>query len=175
MFPKKNYFLQYLAYGKDKKQKYYILKYINKFQYNLLKIIAVNILSGKIPLKRNQIQQLKKFKLVIRQLSEGKLKIYNLANNYSTIVYMVKISLKHNETCSKISIGSNRRMGKSKSKRYEFKRSASSTSESNQSRSSEGSEISSSSSEKNTERNGREEKEEYEISDISLPISEEEE
>ena len=174
MFQRENYFLQFLAYGKDKKQKYYIIKHINKFQYNLLRKIAVNILTGEIPLNKTKLQQLKKFKLVIRQLSEGKLKLCKLTNNYSIIVYMVKISLQYYEVCSKISTSSNRRVGKSESKRYEFKRSTSSTSESNESRGSEGSEISSG-CEKNTERNGREEKEEYEISDISLPISEEEE
>lgn len=174
MFPTENYFLKFLAYGKDKKQKYYIIKHINKFQYNLLRKIAVNILTGEIPLNKTQLQQLKKFKLVIRQLSEGKLKLCKLTNNFSIIVYMVKISLQYYEACSKISTSSNRRVGESKSKRYEFKRSTSSTSESNESRGSEGSEISSD-CEKNTERNGGEEKEEYEISDISLPISEEEE
>ena len=149
MFPRENYFLQFLAYGKDKKQKYYIIKHINKFQYNLLRKIAVNILTGEIPLNKTQLQQLKNFKLVIRQLSEGKLKLCKLTNNYCIIVYMVKISLQYYEACSKISTSSNRRVGKSESKRYEFKRSTSSTSESNESRGSEGSEISSS-CEKNT-------------------------
>ena len=36
------------------------------------------------------------------------------------------------EACSKISTSSNRRVGKSEIKRYEFKRSTSSTSESNE-------------------------------------------
>ena len=60
MFPRENYFLQFLAYGKDKKQKYYNIKHINKFQYNLLRKIAVNILTGEIPLNKTQLQQFKK-------------------------------------------------------------------------------------------------------------------
>ena len=92
---KRKLFSSTLAYGKDKKQKYYIIKHINKFQYNLLRKIAVNILTGEIPLNKTQLQQLKKFKLVIRQLSEGKLKLCKLTNNYSIIVYMVKISLQY--------------------------------------------------------------------------------
>ena len=52
MFPRENYFLQFLAYGKDKKQKYYIIKHINKFQYNLLRKIAV-----KYPHWRNSFKQ----------------------------------------------------------------------------------------------------------------------
>ena len=40
MFPKDNYFLQLLAYGRDKSQKYHIIKFINKSQYIWLKKIA---------------------------------------------------------------------------------------------------------------------------------------
>ena len=58
MFPKDNYFLQLLAYGRDKSQKYHIIKFINKSQYYLLKKIAKNILEGVIPLKKNQLKQI---------------------------------------------------------------------------------------------------------------------
>ena len=60
MFPKDNYFLQLLAYGRDKSQKYHIIKFINKSQYYLLKKIAKNILEGVIPLKKNQLKHLRK-------------------------------------------------------------------------------------------------------------------
>ena len=52
MFPRENTFLQFLVYDKDKKQKYNIIKHTNQTQFNILRKIAGNILSGTIPLKR---------------------------------------------------------------------------------------------------------------------------
>ena len=178
MFPRENTFLQFLVYDKDKKQKYNIIKHTNQTQFNILRKIAGNILSGTIPLKKNQLEQLKKSKCFLRKLSEGKVKKIDLRRNCSTIIYIVKIALQHYETHSKVCSSTNRKMGKSKRKGYEFKRSDSSStnSESNESRNSEERGFSSDSEENSKEseseeanRHGQEE-----ISDISLSSFEEE-
>ena len=186
MFPKENLFFQFLLYGKDKTQKYYIIKHINQIQFNFLKKIAGNILSGTIPLRKNQLEQLKKSKSFVRNLSEGKVKKIYLSHNCSTIIYMVKIALQYYETCSKVCSSTHRKMGKSKRKGYEFKRSDSSStnSESNELRNSEErgfySGVSSGFS-SNIEENSRQSEQEEtnrfgekEISDISLASCEEE-
>lgn len=179
MFPKENVFLHFLAYGKDKKQKYQIIKHTNQTQFILLKKIAGNILSGTIPLKKNQLQQLKKSKSLIRKLAEGKVKKVDLYRNSSTIIYIVKVFLQHHESCSKVGSGPNRKMGKSKRKRYEFQRSYSSStnSESNETRSSESSGLSSNCEENSTQSEKEEESIRFgqeEISDFSISSCEEE-
>ena len=114
MFPKDNYFLQLLAYGRDKSQKYHIIKFINKSQYYLLKKIAKNILEGVIPLKKNQLKHLGNSKIFIRKLAEGKVKNSDLLRYYTITCYIVKIALEHYETHSKISTSSNRKMGRNR-------------------------------------------------------------
>ena len=117
MFPKDNYFLQLLAYGRDKSQKYHIIKFMNKSQYYLLKKIAKNILEGVIPLKKNQLKHLGNSKIFIRKLAEGKVKNSDLLRYYTITCYIVKIALEHYETHSKISTSSNRKMGRNKETR----------------------------------------------------------
>ena len=114
MFPKDNLFLQFLAYGKDKSQKYQIIKFINKSQYYLLKKIAKNILKGVIPLKKNQLKHLRNSKIFIRKLAEGKVKKSELLHYYTIPCYIVKIALEHYEAHSKISTGSNQKMGRNR-------------------------------------------------------------
>ena len=58
-------FLQLIAYSKDQKQKCQLIKCINHDQYFELKKIAINILHGVIPLKRNQLKYLKRSKQFI--------------------------------------------------------------------------------------------------------------
>ena len=65
MFPKERSFLELLAYGKDKRQKYQVIKFINKSQYYFLKKTATNILKGIIPLKKHQLNHLKSSKILI--------------------------------------------------------------------------------------------------------------
>ena len=114
MFPMENNFLKLLAYGKDKKQKNRIIKFTNHMQYNVLKKIAINILRGVIPLKKFQLKYLKHSKLFIWKLAEGKVKTSDLEHYCTVISYIVKIALEHNETHSKTSFSSHRKVGKNK-------------------------------------------------------------
>ena len=77
MFLKEKYFLQLIAYSGDTKQRFQKIKCINQNQYFELKKIAINILQGVLPLKRNQLKYLKNSKTFIRKLAEGK-----VTNNY---------------------------------------------------------------------------------------------
>ena len=72
MYLREKTFLQLIAYSKDQKQKCQLMKCINHGQYFELKKIAINILHGVIPLKKNQLKYLKKSKQFIRKLAEGK-------------------------------------------------------------------------------------------------------
>ena len=72
MYLREKTFLQLIAYSKDQKQKCQLMKCINHDQYFELKKIAINILHGVIPLKKNQLKYLKKSKQFIRKLAEGK-------------------------------------------------------------------------------------------------------
>ena len=60
MYLREKTFLQLIACSKDQKEKCQFIKYINQDQYFELKKIAINILHGVIPLKRNQLKYLKK-------------------------------------------------------------------------------------------------------------------
>ena len=72
MFLREKLFLQLIAYSEDKKQTFQIIKCINHNQYFELKKIAINILQGVLPLKRNQLKYLKNSKTLIRKLAEEK-------------------------------------------------------------------------------------------------------
>ena len=116
MYLREKTFLQLIAYSKDQKQKCQLIKCINHDQYFELKKIAINILHGVIPLKRNQLKYLKKFKQFLRKLAEGKTKNSFLAKNYMIVCYIVKIALQYNEKCSETSFSSNRKVGKIRAK-----------------------------------------------------------
>ena len=61
MFLREKLFLQLIAYSEDKKQKFQIIKCIkciNHNQYFELKKIAINILQGVLPLKKDQLKYL---------------------------------------------------------------------------------------------------------------------
>ena len=173
MFPKDNYFLQLLAYGRDKSQKYHIIKFINKSQYYLLKKIAKNILEGVIPLKKNQLKHLGNSKIFIRKLAEGKVKNSDLLRYYTITCYIVKIALEHYETHSKISTSSNRKMGRNRRQEY-CKRSFSENSSSDESTSSPESNFSNDYPESEESARFGKNKEVEQISDVSLSFSEEE-
>ena len=110
MFPKERSFIELLAYGKDKSQKYQVIKFINKSQYYFLKKIATNILQGIIPLKKHQLNHLKSSKILIRKLAEGRVASSDLVCHCMSISYIVKIALEHYEKRSKTSTGSNQKM-----------------------------------------------------------------
>ena len=112
MFLREKLFLQLIAYSEDKKQKFQIIKCINHNQYFELKKIAINILQGVLPSKRNQLKYLKNSKTLIRKLAEGKVTNKYLATHYMIISYIVKIALEYNEEHSKTRISSNRKVGK---------------------------------------------------------------
>ena len=117
MFLREKLFLQLIAYSEDKKQNFQIIKYINQNQYFELKKIAINILQGVLPLKRNQLKYLKNSKTLIRKLAEGKVTNNYLATNYLIISYIVKIALEYDEKRSETRISSNRKVGKIRNKR----------------------------------------------------------
>ena len=88
MFLREKLFLQLIAYSEDKKQKFQIIKCINHNQYFELKKIAINILQGVLPLKKDQLKYLKNSKTLIRKLAEGKVTNNYLATHYMTISYI---------------------------------------------------------------------------------------
>ena len=120
MFPKENNSFQLLAYAKDQNQKKHIIKFINKSQYCTLKKIAKKLLNGDIHLTKINFRNLKKKKIFLRKLSEGKIKIKHLTQEHVLVCYIVKLGLEHYETRSKIStctcrkVGENRRQDSSK-------------------------------------------------------------
>ena len=97
MFLREKLFLQLIAYSEDKKQKFQIIKCINHNQYFELKKIAINILQGVLPLKKDQLKYLKNSKTLIRKLAEGKVTNNYLTTHYMIISYIVKIALEYNE------------------------------------------------------------------------------
>ena len=117
MFLREKLFLQLIAYSENKNQKFQIIKCISHNQYFELKKIAINILQGVLPLKRNQLKYLKNSKTLIRKLAEGKVTNNYLATHYKIISYIVKIALEYNEQHSKTRISSNRKVGKIRNKR----------------------------------------------------------
>ena len=102
MFLREKLFLQLKAYSEDKKQKFQIIKCINHNQYFELKKIAINILQGVLPLKKDQLKYLKNSKTLIRKLAEGKVTNNYLATHYMIISYIVKIALEYNEKHKKL-------------------------------------------------------------------------
>ena len=177
MFPMENNFLKLLAYGKDKKQKNRIIKFTNHIQYNVLKKIAINILRGVIPLKTFQLKYLKHSKLFIRKLAEGKVKTSDLECYCTVISYIVKIAQEHNETHSKTSFSSHRKVGKNKRQQQQQRSCERSFSESTSSEESVTSQESNSSSEyPESEESGRKRQSQQinNTSDVSLSLSEEE-
>ena len=62
-----------------------------------MKNIAINILQGVLPLKKDQLKYLKNSKTLIRKLAEGKVTNNYLATHYMIISYIVKIALEYNE------------------------------------------------------------------------------
>ena len=124
MFPSENNFLQLLAFAKDQKQKKNIIRFINKSQLKVVKNIAQKILNGDIHLKNNQFCILKNKKLFLRKLSQGKIKITDLCQEYIVVSYIVKLAIQQYETCPKISSRSSRKMGKNR-RQYSCKRSVS--------------------------------------------------
>ena len=141
MFPKEKSFLELLAYGKDKRQKYQVIKFINKSEYYFLKKIATNILQGIIPLKI-QLNHLKSSKILIRKLAERKVASSDLVHHCMSISYIVKIALEHYEKCSKTSTGSNQKMETNR-RQQSYERSFSENSSSDESASSQESNFSS--------------------------------
>ena len=97
MFLREKLFLQLIAYSEDKKQKFQIIKCINHNQYFELKKIAINILQGVLPLKKDQLKYLK--------------------NSKTLISYIVKIALEYNKKHTKTCTSSNRKVGKIRTKR----------------------------------------------------------
>ena len=130
MYLREKTFLELIAYSKDKRQKCQIIKCINHDQYFELKKIAINILHGVIPLKKNQLKYLKNSKQFIRKLAEGKAKNSYLAQHFMVVCYIVKIALQYNEKCSEISFSSNRKVAKTRTKKRTCKRSFSENSSS---------------------------------------------
>ena len=114
MFPSENNFFELLAYGKDKKQKKNIIKCINKSQINVLKNISKQILKGEFKLRKIQFRILKNKKTFLRKLSEGKIKIKDLSREDTIVCFIVRLALEHNETRSKISSRTYRKVGKNR-------------------------------------------------------------
>ena len=141
MFPSERNFFQLLAYGKDKKQKKKIIKFINKSQFNIIKNISKKILNGDIHLRKVQISILRKKKTFLRNLSEGKIKIKDLPRYCTIVCNIIRIGLKHYEKHSKISSRTHRKMGKNRGQNP-CKRSSSEVSSSDECISSEESYIS---------------------------------
>ena len=124
MFPSENNFLQLLAFAKDQKQKKNIIRFINKSQLKVVKNIAQKILNGDIHLKNKEFHFLKKKKLFLRKLSQGKIKITDLCWEYIVVSYIVKLAIQQYETCPKISSCPCRKMGKNR-RQYSCERSVS--------------------------------------------------
>ena len=114
MFPNETNFFELLAYSKDLKQKKNIIRCITKSQYNVIKNIAKKILNEDIHLTNTQFRILKSNKLFLRKLSKGKIKINYLPRECSTVCYIIKLGLEHNETLTKISTRTYRKMGKNR-------------------------------------------------------------
>ena len=114
MFPSENNFFELLAYGKDKKQKKNIIKCINRSQINVLKNISKKILNGEIQLRNVAFRFLKNKKNFLRKLCEGKIKIKDLSREDTVVCFIVRLALEHNETRSKISSRTHRKVGKNR-------------------------------------------------------------
>ena len=118
MFHSEKNFFELLAYGKDLKQKKNIIRFINKSQLNVIKNIAKKILNGDIHLKKVQFKIFKKKKVFLRKLSLGKIKIKDLHREYRIICSIVKLGLENNETYSKISSRTHRKVGENRRQNY---------------------------------------------------------
>ena len=80
MFPKDNYFLQLLAYGRDKSQKYHIIKFINKSQYYLLKKIAKKYIRRSDTFEEKSIETSWKLKNIYKIISRRKSKKFRFTS-----------------------------------------------------------------------------------------------
>ena len=72
---KEKYCLEFLSCSQDRKHMIdiiNILKYMSSSQYNSLKQITLNILTGKIPLTTSQYNKLSSHKLFIRKLARSR-------------------------------------------------------------------------------------------------------
>ena len=110
------YLLDFLIYG-NKKEKVAFLKIINKMQHKMLSKMFCDILDGKILMTDQQFKSLQKHKSFIRKVARGKATSTILARNHKILADIIKIILNHYEICTKISSGSYRRVGQSKTKR----------------------------------------------------------
>ena len=91
-----------------------ILKYMSSSQYNSLKQIACNILTGKIPLTTSQYNKLSSHKLFIRKLARSRVSNTFISRKSKVIYTLVNIAFKHHAACSKVSTSKNRRLVKKK-------------------------------------------------------------
>ena len=119
MYSSDKYFFELIIHG-NKKQSISALKYINSSQLKSLKIIASDILEGKIPLSPNQVKKLKGSAYFIRNLARKKV-INNktLIQHFSIVKILLEIKFDYVETCAKISSHSFGRMGKGQRPKYE--------------------------------------------------------
>ena len=118
----RNFFFELLAYAKDQKQKKNIIRFINKSQLNVIKNIAKKLLNGGIHLSRIQFHILKNKKKFLRKLSQGKIKIKDLPQEYTIVCYIKKLGLEHYETYPKISSRTCRKVGENR-RQYSCERS----------------------------------------------------
>ena len=91
-----------------------ILKYMSSSQYNSLKQIALNILTGKIPLTTFQYNKLSSHKLFIRKLARSRVSKTFISRKSKVIYTLVNIALKHHAACSKVGTSKNGRLVKKK-------------------------------------------------------------
>lgn len=105
------YFLQLLVHNTNKKQLKPLIKAISSKQKSDLHHIAKNILKENIKLGKSDINRLKKFKALIRKLGANKkFSTGYLIKNIKGLINVVKTFLT-NETYSKNSSNSTRKMG----------------------------------------------------------------
>ena len=113
------YFLIFLNECKNDRQVKEILKNISSNQYTLLKNLTQDILEGEISLTGKQYKKLLLKKKFIRTFCTQKISKNILSRNYKVILDIIDIVLNQNEACTKSSISTGRRMGKSKKQKHE--------------------------------------------------------
>ena len=109
-YKKEIYFLNLVAYNRDINQILSVLKKITPTQYKILKNTATNLLQGKLSLTKSNYIYLKRNKLFIRKLSQGKSSKLFLRKNFKVLRYLIKILLEQNEVCGQICVGTNSKM-----------------------------------------------------------------
>ena len=80
MFPKDNYFLQLLAYGRDKSQKYHIIKFINKSQYYLFEENCKKYIRRSDTFEEKSIETSRKFENIYKKISRRKSKKFRFTS-----------------------------------------------------------------------------------------------